>query len=188
MTQARTDAEARCIRDVVHFLNTGDLRGVLHGLAIRDGLQSDLQQAFGLIVAQDVPLPPAVRARLEKQAARVLLRRVATDPVDRMPIWHFGFRAVEEIASFQALEIWNAQLRRGFPGDLCRCKHCAVFFFSSDRSSATGRRRTDFCRDECLEEHQKKTGADRKAASRAGMSIVEWRKTQAGAAAAAKHK
>jgi hypothetical protein len=180
VTQTHTDTEAQCTRDVVHYVSTGELRGVLRGNLARQGLQQDLQRDLDTIV-RDLPLPPARWKRLKEQAQGVLIRVYDIDPDDRQPIWHYGFKTVEAIASFHLFaRIYPARASRKFPGDVCRCKECGVFFFSSDHAGASGGRpRTDFCTDEHLEEYQRKTGADRKAASRAGVTVEEWRRRQA---------
>lgn len=175
MTPIRTDVEAACIRDVVHFLNTEEQRGVLKGLPGRKGTQEELWHDFALIVRGD-ELPPERLKRLDKEAWAVSIRRARTDPDDRKPIWYFGCKTVEAIASFQALAIYQARLQRGFPGDLRRCKHCDKFFFSSDESEQSGRPRTNFCSEKHMQDHLKETGADRKAASRAGVPVEEWRR------------
>jgi hypothetical protein len=113
--------------------------------------------------------------RLENEAWGVQIRLHHIDPADRKQVWFFGFKPVEAIASFQALALYQAHGQAGFPGDLCRCRECKTFFFSSDVSEPGVRPRTDFCTKEHRQEHQRKTGADRKAASRAGITAEEWR-------------
>jgi len=179
VTDDRTGAEAQCQRDVVHYLNTGELRGVLKGTRVREGLQEDLRRDFGLLVRRDMPLPRDVLKRFDKHAVRVVIRRVETDPKDRLAFWHHGFKAAEEIACFEALAIYEAQLKPGFPGDLFRCGYCGKFVFSSDVSEHGVRPRSGFCSKAHLEAHQRETGADRKAASRAGMTVEEWRRRKA---------
>lgn len=179
MTADRTSAEAECIRDVVHYLNTGELRGVLKGTRVREGLREDLRRDFGLLVRRDLPVPREVLKRFDKPAARVAIRRVRTDPDDRLAFWHHGFKAAEEIACFQALAIYEYQLKPGFPGDLFQCKHCGTFVFSSEVSDPGVRPRSGFCSKKHFEAHQRETGADRKAASRLGIPVEEWRRRKA---------
>jgi hypothetical protein len=167
------------MRDVLHFLNTGELRGVLKGKHVRRGLQAELSGDFELI-AQGNKLPAANLNRLDEEAFKVSIRRFRTDPADRMPILHFGFKTVEAIASYQALEIYKARLKPAqFPGDLFRCRACDTFAFSSDVSKPTSNRRTVFCRSECELEDARDTARDRKAASRLGIPVEEWRRRKA---------
>jgi hypothetical protein len=162
----------------VHFVNTGELRGVLKGHPMRQGLKSDLEGDFALL-AKRAALPAASLKRLDKEGFGVSIRRYQTDPADRIPYLYFNFKTVAAIASFQTLEIYQAQLASGFPGDICRCRACDSFFFSSDVSKATGRKRSDFCSLECETDYQRTTGADRKAASRRGIPVAEWRRQKA---------
>jgi hypothetical protein len=174
----RRDADAKCTMDVVHYVNTGEQEGALKSHPARTGLREALEVDFDAI-AKGEALSSAALKRLAKDAFRVGIRRVGTDPSDRKPFWYFSFKSVEAIASFKALEIYSARLKPVFPGDFRRCRSCDTFFFRSEVSKSTGNKRSVFCSESCEDDHQRATGADRKAAQRAGITVNEWRRRKA---------
>lgn len=175
MTVHRIDAEAQCIRAVVEYVNSGALGGVLKEKSVRPGLQDDLRLDLEFIAAGK-NLPTSRLKRLDEEAVRVSMRRMRTNPTDRMPLVNFSFKTVQSIAAFQILGIYRARLiANEFPGDIFQCPACDTFVFSSDVSKPTGNRRSKFCSDECEVEHSRATAADRKAASRMGIPVEVWR-------------
>jgi len=105
------------------------------------------------------------------------MRRVRTDPKHRRSFVNFQFKTVEAIASLQALHIYEERLQNPgvFPGDLFRCRACDTFTFSSEVSAPTGNKRIVFCSEDCEIEDARDTARDRKAASRLGIPVSEWR-------------
>ena len=169
------------MRDVVHFVNTGQSRGYLKGHPVRNkGLRDNLHEDF-VLIASGKDLPPARLKRLDSEAVKVSMRRFRTDPADRARFVNFDFKSVDAIASFQALEIYLARLDKPdeFPGDLFQCRACETFEFSSDVSKPTGSKRLVFCSEQCELEDARATARDRKAASRLGIPVEEWRRRKA---------
>jgi hypothetical protein len=152
---------------------------MLKGCPVRKGLKEDLEGDFAFIASgRDLPLMRL--KRLDEEARKVRIRRFRTDPTDRRGVVNFHFRAVEEIASFQALTIYEARQKPGvFPGDLFRCRACDTFAFSSEVSAPTGNKRIVFCSETCEVEDARDTARDRKAASRLGIPVKEWRRRRA---------
>jgi hypothetical protein len=197
---------------LLEFLNEGRVRGPFLLQAIKAGLTLEQRpgEAFGDSAHVVGEAADALRARfrasltavmgkstkaaeiaaLKEDASRMVAApRYGLPSKDVRARWSHVPLHISSLLSHLVLglidEAQSNPKLRGMP-DFAECEICSTLFRPSKKSSAKGRRRRQFCSDQCMARGQSGTTGERSAASRAGVSVSVWRTLSEEQRAAAK--
>jgi hypothetical protein len=185
---------------LIRFVNEGtmtedDLQSLLCGARVPSDPSAIRQWAEGVLTQGAIDMAFNHLAELVKYGPRkvqpVLARewaaRASTAGLVMLPVFSPKNGKVETTYRLLTQDLWAAisyammlflSSNRPFGRDLCRCKHCKVFFFVK-APKKSGRPRRDYCSPEHARKAYSLQVRERVAANRAGLSVKDWRKRQA---------